>query len=146
MWLTGITNVMVVLGPALADMGESQPPAASPRPAAAADKSDERGAIEAALARYTAALEAKDLAALKAVWPALTEDQERKIRASFQATRVLKVQLVALDVVIAGASATASCRRRDQIVTLEGTSFQRDGKATIRLAKQAGAWTIESIQ
>ena len=103
-------------------------------------------AIAAALDRYTAAVEAKDLAKLKDVWPTLTDEQQKKIRAGFDLTRLHKVQLQVKDIQIAGSSAVVNCRRRDQIVTADASSFQREGKATFRLVKKLESWTIESME
>jgi hypothetical protein len=102
-------------------------------------------AIDALLGRYVAVMEARDVAGLKALWPVLSEAQEQKIRLSFRLTRSIRVQLKVMGFIFEGPSAVVSCLRRDQIVTMEGRTFQRDGKATIRLLKKADVWTIESI-
>ena len=116
---------------------------AQPDPAAT---DDDLKAIHSVLDRYAAAMEAKDIEGLKAVWPALSEDQQRKLRTGFELTRLHKVQLQVNDVQVTVSIAVANCLRRDQIVTAEGVSFQREAKATFRLVKKAETWTIVSIQ
>lgn len=91
-------------------------------------------------------MQARDLAGLKAVWPGLSESQEQKVGASFELARSIRLQIQVIDVQLVGASAVVECRRRDQIVTIDGLSFQSDRKATLRLAKKSGDWTIDSIQ
>ena len=80
-------------------------------------------------------MEAKDIEGLKAVWPALSEDQQRKLRTGFELTRLHKVQLQVNDVQVTVSIAVANCLRRDQIVTAEGVSFQREAKP-VRLVKK----------
>jgi hypothetical protein len=103
-------------------------------------------AITAVLDQYVAALQAKDLLALKSVWPTLNEAQQKKIRTSFDLTRFHKVQLQVKDIQLATSSAIVNCKRRDQIVTSDAVSFQREGKTLFRFVKKGSGWTIESMQ
>jgi hypothetical protein len=117
----------------------------SPSPPSARSVEVERAAIQAVLGRYMAAMEAKDLAALKAIWPGLGGVQEERVRSSFRAVRQLKVQLDVTSAQIDGAAATLICRRRDVVTTPEGTTLQSDRQAVVKLAKKE-AWSIVSIQ
>ena len=117
----------------------------SPSPPPARSAEVERAAIQAVLGRYMTAMEAKDLGALKAVWPSLGGVQEERIRSSFRAVRSLKVQIDVVTAQIDGAAAALICRRRDVVTTPEGTTLQSDRQAVIKLAKKE-AWSIVSIQ
>jgi hypothetical protein len=118
--------------------------AAAARRAAALEA--DRGAIAAVLAAYASALERKDLAGLKSLWPSLAEPQEAKIRESFAFAEWLSVDVQALDIQVQGGTATAVCRRRDRIVTEEGQRMESDRRAVIRFRKTGGGWVIDAIR
>ena len=123
-------------------------PASSPPvtpPAAASGSEADREAVVAVINRYAAAMEARDLAALKAVWPGLSGVQESKIRSAFQFARSLRVRLHVTGVQLDNGTAVVSCLRKVTIVTTEGQTAQNDQTAVIRLAKTDG-WSIEAIQ
>jgi hypothetical protein len=56
------------------------------------------------------------------------------------------VQLQVKDIQLATSSAIVNCKRRDQIVTSDAVSFQREGKTLFRFVKKGSGWTIESMQ
>jgi hypothetical protein len=121
----------------------SAPPVTTP-PAAPRSEAD-REAVLAVVKRYTGAMEARDLAAVKAVWPGLSGAQESKIRSAFQFAKSLRMQLDVTDVQLGSGTAVVSCLRRVTIVTTEGQTAHNNQAAVIRLAKTDG-WSIEAIQ
>jgi hypothetical protein len=125
----------------------SEAPATSPpvTPPTANRSEADREAILAVIKRYTAAMEARDLAAVKAVWPSLGGAQESRIQSAFKFAKSLRVLLEVTDVQLGNGTAVVSCRRRDTIVTTEGQTAQNSQLAVIRLAKTDG-WSIEAIQ
>jgi hypothetical protein len=119
------------------------PPA--PTPPSLAGGEAEREAILAVIRRYTAAMEARDFAALKAVWPGVGGAQEAKIRAGFQFAKSVRVQIDVTGVQITHGTAVVSCRRKDTVVTTEGRTAQNAREAVIRLEKTDG-WSIVAVQ
>jgi ketosteroid isomerase-like protein len=102
--------------------------------------------VLALLQRYRAALESKDLASLKGIWPSMGGGQEKAIRDSFQFTRSMQVDLQAGDVQIAGDQATVRCRRHDEMVSVDGQKAQTDTAPTFQLRRKGDSWIIEAIR
>jgi ketosteroid isomerase-like protein len=129
-----------VLLPLLAG-GAAQSSDSPTRPHAAEDG---REAINDVLNRYVAAMQARDLAALKVLWPGMEESQATKIQEAFRFTRILRIELEVSDIQVEGRKAVVSCKRKDQVVTVEGQSFKSTRQATIMLEK-SGGWLISAI-
>ncbi len=96
------------------------------------------------LRRYVAAIEAKRLDSLKAVFPAFPE---KTIRESFQFSRSIKVRLQPCDVRVDGATAVVRCQRHDDLVTSDDKTVQSDTSAWFLLKKKdKGNWVIDVIR
>jgi hypothetical protein len=120
---------------------------AAATPAAAANPAEtDRAAIVAVIKGYTAAMQAKDLAGLKTLWPGLAGAQEAKVRSGFEFAKSLRVQIDVTGVQIANGAAVVTCQRKDTVVTLEGRTVQSDRAAVIRLVKNPHGWSIAAIQ
>jgi hypothetical protein len=122
------------------------PTTAAPAPAPPARTPEmDRQEILGVVRRYAAAMEARDLGALKALWPAMGEAQAAKIRASFEFARELRVTFEVTSVHVEDRTATVLARRRDVIVTTDGQALNNERPATITLTR-GEAWNIASIQ
>jgi hypothetical protein len=95
---------------------------------------------------YAAAIEARDLAALRALWPSLKGQQEDKIRSAFAFTKSHRVQIEPTSIEIEEGSAVVSGQRKDSVVTREGQMFRSDRATVIRLVKNSERWSIAAIQ
>lgn len=98
------------------------------------------------MARYQAALEARDIAALKRIWPGLSGRQEDAIRSEFEHARTIDVALDSLDVKTAGSTAVATARRNYKVTTTDGRALRTATRMTMTLARHDGAWVIENIR
>ena len=96
--------------------------------------------------RYVAALEARDVTALRAVWPGLGGAQEAAIRADFDIARSIEVRFDRPDVSVAGATATATGVRRYVVRTRDGHTLQSETHTTVLLRKTGAQWVIDSIR
>ena len=119
-------------------------PAALPLPPARTYETD-RQEIVGVIRRYAAAMEARDLAALKALWPTMGEAQASKIRASFEFARQMRVQFQVTGVHVEDRTAIVLARRRNVVVTTDGQALDTERSATITLAR-GEAWTISTVQ
>jgi serine/threonine-protein kinase len=142
-----------------ADRAAGWPPPAPRRPSAAAPAPPRsepvtlppqtrtaREAGSAVLQRYIAALEHRDIAALKAVWPSLGGSQQAAIEAEFANAREIDVEFVDPKIDVAGQTMTVSGRRRYSLRTRDGQQLRSDTITTLAL-RQAGAdWVIESVR
>jgi serine/threonine-protein kinase len=126
--------------PAAAAAPPSRPPAdAAPRETNAA-------AIQRVVGDYRVALEARDLAALKRIWPTLGGRQEDAIRAEFDHARTIRVGLSNIQTSVAGSIATVSCRRAYEVTTADGQRLDTASKMTMTLSGRDGAWVIDNIR
>ncbi len=106
----------------------------------------ERQAISSSLQQYTTALQARDIVALKAVWPGLSGKQEDALRNEFNNSRAIRVQLVDLDIRVSGDSATVTGRRLYVIQTLDGQRLETANRASMTLRKNTGTWLLDKIR
>lgn len=113
-----------------------------------ASRESQRQEILAALDRYEAALEAKNLNELKAIWPNLAQlrAKAKAISDSFKFTRQLEVDLEVTDLKISRDAATVTCRRRDEMVLSNGKPLVNETTATFQLRRRVTSWIIESIE
>jgi hypothetical protein len=123
----------------------AQRAAAAPPSAPARTPESDREEILSVIRRYTAAMEAKDLRALQALWPNMGADQEAKIRSSFQFAQSLRVQLEVTSIHLEERRAVVLCRRRDIITTTDGQTLNNERPGTITLAR-SDKWAIATIQ
>jgi tetratricopeptide (TPR) repeat protein len=131
----------------LADAVAAYRRAAAAYQAAAQRGEADRQAVQALLARYTAAFESRDLGALKTVWPALAGSEEKKIKDFFDIARTLAVELQVTEVKIAGDSASVSCRRRVEMVARDGQKVASPETGIVfGLRRRGEGWVIESVQ
>jgi serine/threonine protein kinase/tetratricopeptide (TPR) repeat protein len=103
-------------------------------------------AVLAVLQRYRTAVESRDPAAIKAVWPSMSAAQEKRIKASFEFERSHRVELRSPEVEVDGDTASLRCQRHDEMVTVDGKQAQTDLVSTFALRRKGGAWEIEAIR
>jgi hypothetical protein len=133
------------------------PPAPTPAPAAPAPPRSEpvtlppqtrtaREAGSAVLQRYIGALEHRDIAALKSVWPSLGGSQQAAIEAEFANAREIDVEFVDPKIDVAGQTMTVSGRRRYSLRTRDGQQLRSDTITTLTLRQAGTDWVIESVR
>lgn len=103
-------------------------------------------AVQALLARYRAALESRDIGALKRIWPALSGRQEDAIRNEFEQSRGIAVGLDGVDIRPTSNGATVTCHRSYAVTTADGKMLRTATQMSMTLARRDGVWTIESIR
>jgi hypothetical protein len=128
----------------------TKPPAASPPPPSTPAGPPEPAhdeLIREVLRQYVAALESRDLARLKRVWPSLSGAQERAIREDFGNAREIDVTIDNERIDIAGDSATVTCLRHYRLETRDNHTLQQETRTTIALRKTGrDSWIVDSIR
>jgi serine/threonine protein kinase len=109
------------------------------RPAQDSDQS----AIRAALADYEKALETKNLALFRAVYPNLTVEEEQRLQEAFRRTSRHAVELQVDEIAIQGEEATVTVTRTDRVGAYAAPPEPR--KQTFRLRKDGSTWVIVEI-
>ena len=95
--------------------------------------------IRRVVADYGRAIEEKDLALFKRIYPGLTAEAEKKLREAFGAG-TQTVNITILDVQVAGGQATVHLSRRD---TIDGQA--RSFNQTMKLARSGAGWVITGM-
>ena len=104
---------------------------------------DETAAILAALDRYARAYESLDAGAVQAVWPSAPL---RRLQESFLDYSSLQMSVTGCDVQQRTDTATATCRRRQEVKLKVGrTQPPIDQQVRFRLHKVDGGWIIAGI-
>jgi hypothetical protein len=103
-------------------------------------------AINDLLARYRSALEARDLAALKQIWPGLAGRQEAAIKSEFDNARAIGVTLSSIAPAITNNTAVVTCRREYTVTTNDRKTLRSATRMTVNLARKNGVWLIENIR
>jgi hypothetical protein len=103
-------------------------------------------AVQAVLARYRAALESRDIGALKRIWPTLSGRQEDAIRNEFEHSRGIAVGLDGVDIRPTANGATVTAHRSYAVTTADGQTLRTATRMSMTLVRHDGAWTIETIR
>jgi ketosteroid isomerase-like protein len=105
-----------------------------------------RDAVTGALQRYTAALEHRDISALKSVWPSLAGTQQTAIETEFANARSISVTFVNLKIDLTGATATITGLRQYALRTRDGQQLRSETITTIGMRQTGNDWVIESVR
>ena len=123
------------------------PPATRRRTAAGRVEESPTAAAQAVLARYRAALEARDIGALKRIWPSLSgrqeEAHEERIRAIARDRRRVST---ASPLRPTSSGATLTCRRSYAVTTADGHTLSTATTMIMTLARRDGVWSIDTIR
>jgi hypothetical protein len=122
------------------------PPVPAPPPAPGRSEESTEAVAQSLLSRYRSALEARDIGALKRIWPALSGRQEEALLSEFQHARAIAVGFEGLDVRPTGSGATVSCRRNYTVTTADGKTLKTITTMTMTVARHDGAWSIDTIR
>jgi serine/threonine-protein kinase len=136
-----------------AAVAAAPPPVERPAPAAAptatapprVDPNPEE-AIQNVLRQYAAALESRNLEALKRIWPSLRGEQEQAIRDDFQNARDISVSIESPRIQAQQDAATVTCVRRYQLHTRDGRRQQAETQTTINMRLSGSSWIIDTIR
>ena len=102
--------------------------------------------IREVLRRYEQAMEARNIDALKRVWPALGGAQEDAVRREFQHARRIDVEISDPSIAASGSSATATFTRRYQITTTDSQTLMSSSRTTMTLRRTGGEWVVDSVR
>ncbi|GJG86872.1 hypothetical protein tb265_20530 [Gemmatimonadetes bacterium T265] len=126
-------------GPASANVGAAD--------AARADAATSAAGVRAALAEYAQAIEARDLASLRRVYPGMTEEQRRAWVAFFGGVSDLHARLVVGDVTSAGGTAQARVRGTYEYQNLHPHRTERSPVSfTATLARDGSGWRVRTVE
>jgi predicted Ser/Thr protein kinase/tetratricopeptide (TPR) repeat protein len=121
------------------------PPPSTPPEASSPPPNPEAGLTEL-LARYKAALEARDLDALKRVWPGLSGAPQDALREEFRHASHIAVEILDPRITVSGTTGTVSFLRRYELLTVEGRRLRTESRTTMDARRTGAGWIIERIR
>jgi serine/threonine protein kinase len=120
----------------------SEPP--EPVPEAVPTVEQETQAIRTVISNWKQAIETQDIDLYRSVKPNLSSDDERHLRASFEAVDSQQVEISILKIDLQGTRASVRLARSDTIVA-NGRKLSASIEQTLLLSKEAGGWIIVTI-
>ena len=114
------------------------PPAPAPAPSVV--ESDD-AAIRRLIQTYKRAIETKDIALFRSVWPNISRAGETRLMNSFKQIDSQQIDLRIDNLKIDGRTATAQIARRDTLVTAGRRQVQNSSQ-TLKFEKTATGWFI----
>jgi hypothetical protein len=97
------------------------------------------------LRAYAAAYDARDLGALRRVFPSLPGEQASAIGRTFAEARSYRMMLSVLDLEVNGAVATATCEVTHELVPRIGVPSTNVLQSRFTLRQGDGGWVIERV-
>jgi serine/threonine protein kinase len=119
-----------------------QPP--EPVPEAVPTVEQETQAIRNVISNWKRAIETQDIDLYRSVKPNLSSDDERHLRASFEAVDSQQVEISILTIDLQGNRASVRLARSDTIVA-NGRKLSASIEQTLLLSKEVGGWIIVTI-
>jgi hypothetical protein len=98
------------------------------------------------IASYARAIESRDIAELRRVYPAMTADQRRAFEDFFRSTRSLHATLAVSDLQVVGAKADARLAGVYEYVTTAGATQRQPVAFRATLQRDGGAWKLMAVR
>lgn len=103
-------------------------------------------AIASLIAEYARAIEARDLNAIRRVYPTITDDQLNGFRQFFQAVRELKARLTASNATSSGATGAAVVTGEYTWIDTSGRNQRRPVSFTATFRREGTRWEIVATE
>ncbi|HEY3883843.1 MAG TPA: protein kinase [Vicinamibacterales bacterium] len=126
--------------------GPVHTPPASPPPSDAARPAAAEARVAELLDQYRSALESKDLAQLKQIWPSISANEESAIQKEFGIARSIKVGIDNPQITVSGTSGQVNFTRKYTLVTVDGQRLQTTTHAMMDVRKSGNTWAISGIR
>jgi hypothetical protein len=146
---TSTSTPIPIESPPVATVSTAPPPPPGPPAAvvpAARPDDNPTAAAQALLARYRAALEARDIGALERIWPGLAGRQEDAIKNEFEHSRAIAVGLDNVEIRPTASGAAVTCRRSYAVTTADGQTLRTATTMLMTMTRRDGAWIIDTIR
>jgi hypothetical protein len=114
-------------------------PPERPRPPAPAD--EVRGVLDS----YVRSFETKDMALMQKIRPGLKPAEARRMRESFDQSKVYRLSLRVDSLDVSGDEAVVKGRREDNLTSKDGQSFRHESSFTFRLKRTGEGWIIDAV-
>jgi serine/threonine protein kinase len=110
------------------------------------DPAKARADIAAVIAAYADAIEARDLAAMRRLYPAMTSDQQRSFQQFFASVRSMQARLAVATLQLDGTTAEAHITGSYAYVTSSGRSERQEANFRATLGVENGVWRMTAVR
>ena len=124
----------------------STAPAPTVSTPSAPDPAKARADIAAVIAAYADAIEARDLAAMRRLYPAMTRDQQRSFQDFFAYVRSMQARLSVATLQLDGTTAEARITGSYAYVTSSGKSERQEANFRATLGLENGVWRMTAVR
>lgn len=121
---------------------EASPPPSAPSSVSVQEMDEQR--IREVIAEWERAIETEDIALYRSVKPNLSGEDEKRLKASFQAVTSQQVEIAITMIDVQGDRATVRLAREDEIEA-NGRRHSNAIDQTLAFSKQSGRWVIVEI-
>jgi hypothetical protein len=122
------------------------PPVSQPAPRSVTPAPDPAVEIGALVDAYARAIQSRDLATLRRLYPAMTAEQQQGFRDFFSYTRSLKASLDVESLRVDGLSAEARLAGLYEFVTTAGREQRQPVSFQVTLRRESGGWRFASMR
>jgi hypothetical protein len=98
------------------------------------------------VAEYARAIESRDLSAIRALYPSITEEQQRGFSSFFDRVRSLRATLNAANPIVDGNSATTRVTGAYEFVGSDGKAQRQPVTFSATLRRVGTQWRIASVR
>ena len=124
----------------------SVPVAPPPKQDTPAPRAASAGDVAPTVQAYARAIEARDIGALRRVYPGLTSEQQRNFEQFFRSTRSINVTLRVSNVEGSSAAADARLDGSYEFVTLEGRTERQAVTWAVTFRHDGNSWRLVSVR
>ena len=124
----------------------SVPVAPPPKQDTPAPRAASAGDVAPTVQAYARAIEARDIGALRRVYPGLTSEQQRNFEQFFRSTRSINVTLRVANVEGSSTAADARLDGSYEFVTLEGRTERQAVSWAVTFRHDGGSWRLASVR
>jgi len=121
------------------------PAAPPPQPSAEALAAAREAAITDLLGRYKAAIEGRNLDAVKRIWPGISTREQDALRDEFRRSTNISVGIVNTRISATADTGTVTFVRHYEVVA-EGQNLRSQSNATMEVRRSGASWVIERIR
>jgi hypothetical protein len=120
-------------------------PAAPPQPSPEAIAAAREAAITDLIGRYKAAIEGRNLDAVKRIWPGISAREQEALRDEFRLATSINLDILSPKIVAAADTGTVTFIRHYEVVK-EGQRLQSQSNATMEVRRNGTSWVIDRLR
>jgi hypothetical protein len=106
----------------------------------------DKKAIAAALSQYKDAYESESMDELLKIWPSMSKDQKKALKAGFESAQAIRVSLACGDPTILADAATVKCNQEVKYTRAGKVEPPQTVSVDIILKRKQSAWLVGAVR